>query len=284
MLNNRPKVSIIVLNWNAKDMLKNCLESIFEFTEYTNYNIIVVDNGSIDGSQDIVRKKFPQVDLLALDKNYGFPGGNNRGMKYALKKYKPKYFVLISNDMKIIEKDWLTKMVEFAETDENIAVLGPRLMTINNQIQTNAAVSFLLRRKYYLGNKPKEVKWIGGVGILIRSSVTKKIGFFDERYNTGYYEDIEFCLRCNKNGYKVIMFPKSKLFHIGAATWDKMPIHKIYLYYRNRTLYFITYFPQYLLPIILDDMKIFIFKKDFFILLKAYFDAIKLSMIKPLIF
>lgn len=75
-----PKVCIIILNLNGKDLLEACLSSLFGLTNYSNYKVIAVDNGSTDGSVEFVRKNFPQVDILALEKNYGFPEGNNRGI------------------------------------------------------------------------------------------------------------------------------------------------------------------------------------------------------------
>jgi GT2 family glycosyltransferase len=118
------EVCIIILNWNGKELLKDCLSSLFKLTGYPNYKVIVVDNGSTDGSFECVKKNFTQVDVLPLDKNYGFAKGNNKGIKYALKKYKPRYILLLNNDTKIIQRDWLTKLVETVESDKKMGLLA----------------------------------------------------------------------------------------------------------------------------------------------------------------
>ena len=130
-----PEVCIIILNWNGKELLKDCLSSLLKLTGYPNYKVIVVDNGSTDGSLEYVKKNFPQVDVLPLDKNYGFAKGNNKGIKYALKKYKPRYILLLNNDTKIIQRDWLTKLVETAESDKKIGIVVPKLIYTDGRIQ-----------------------------------------------------------------------------------------------------------------------------------------------------
>ncbi len=107
MKTKNPKVGVIILNWNGKEILEKCLDSLKK-TDYDNMHILVVDNASTDGSVEMVKKNYPWVEVLELDKNYGFAKGNNEGVRYFMRKYKDmEYIVLLNNDMEIIDKRWL---------------------------------------------------------------------------------------------------------------------------------------------------------------------------------
>ncbi|MEM4325816.1 MAG: glycosyltransferase family 2 protein, partial [Candidatus Pacearchaeota archaeon] len=124
----RPFVAIIIVNLNKKEILKKCLDSLYKKTKYKNYVVIVSDNGSTDGSVEMIKKEFKRVDLIENRKNLGFALANNVAVDYALRKYNPDYFFLLNNDTKIIQKDWLTKLVETAESDERIGIVGCNLI------------------------------------------------------------------------------------------------------------------------------------------------------------
>jgi len=220
-----PKVCIIVLNWNGKDLLKKCLDSLLNLTDYPNYKVIVVDNRSTDGSQEFVKKNYPQVDLLELDKNYGFTGGNNRGIIYAEKKYKPKYFLLLNNDTEIIQKDWLKLLVESAEKYD-AGIVGCKLLYPDRRIQhAGINTTFLSEHigRYEDENKYTEIRAVGAVTfacVLINRKVFEKIGLLDEIFFAGH-EDIDFCFRARKNGFKIIYNGYVKLIHHESITTKK---------------------------------------------------------------
>ena len=120
-----PLVCILVLNWNGYEVTTACVTSLQKIY-YNNKKIIIVDNGSIDGSGDIFKDKFQDVDVLALEKNYGYAGGNNRGITFALGKYKPDYILILNNDT-VVEPNFLSSMVKIAEKENNCAAVVPKI-------------------------------------------------------------------------------------------------------------------------------------------------------------
>ncbi|MEM5830514.1 MAG: glycosyltransferase family 2 protein [Candidatus Aenigmatarchaeota archaeon] len=222
-----PLVCIIILNWNGKELLKKCLSSLISLTDYPNYKVIVVDNGSTDGSVEFVKKNYPNVDVLALDKNYGFTGGNNRGIVYVIKKYNPKYVLLLNNDTEIIERDWLKKLVETAESNKRIGIVGCKLLYPDRTIQhAGIKITFLSEHigRYESEDKYSEIRSVGAVTfacVLIKKEVFEKIGLLDETFFAGH-EDLDFCHRARKNGFLVVYNGKTKLIHYESVTVKKI--------------------------------------------------------------
>jgi len=105
-----PKVSIIIGNWNGKEYLKDCLKSVFD-QQYLNFKVILVDNGSVDNSLEFVKKNYSAVEIISLDKNYGFAKANNIGIKHALKKYNPSYVLLQNNDTILLKDNAFTELI-----------------------------------------------------------------------------------------------------------------------------------------------------------------------------
>ncbi len=222
-MRNDPKVVIIIVNWNGKNLLKNCLISLKKNTEYSNYKVIVVDNGSTDGSVEFLKRKFPWVDVLALDRNYGFAGGNNRGIVYALNKYNPDYILLLNNDILIIQKDWLRKMVEVAESDKKIGIVGCKLIYPDGSIQHIGAyidkcgdgVQIQINNYDDIITYPD---YITGACLLIKRTVIDKVGLLDEGYFPAYYEDADYCYRVKKAGYIIVCLLSTAVVHYEGST------------------------------------------------------------------
>lgn len=221
-----PSVCIIILNWNGKEILKKCLDSLLKLTDYPNYKVIVVDNGSSDNSVEFVKNNYKNVDILALDKNYGFSGGNNKGIKYAKEKYNPDYFLLLNNDTEIIQRDWLKKLVKSAKKF-NADIVGCKLLYPNRTIQhAGINVTFLSEHigRYESENKYSEIRFVGAVTfacVLIKKKVFEKIGLLDEIFFSGH-EDIDFCFRARKNGFKILYNGKVKLIHYESVSYKKI--------------------------------------------------------------
>ena len=123
-------LSVIIVNWNTKKLLEDCLASIFKFTKNLDFEVIVVDNSSSDGSQKMVQNKFPKVKLIQNKDNLGFAKANNIGIKLAI----GKYILLLNSDTYLIENS-LQKLVEFAVKQENLGVLAPQLLNSDETIQ-----------------------------------------------------------------------------------------------------------------------------------------------------
>ena len=198
------KVSIIVLNWNGKELTRACLKSILKNTRYPNYEIIVVDNGSIDGSVEMLEKEFPQVKLIKNKENKGFAGGNNQAMEIA----EGDYFFLLNNDT-LVTKGWLEKAVEIMESDNRVASVGSTLLPPGAPLNG-------------VGGKDKERDTVCGAAMLMKRKVVERIGALDaDNFSPIYGEETDWNYRARNIGYKVIETQKSKVIHIGSVATKK---------------------------------------------------------------
>jgi hypothetical protein len=271
---SNPKVCIIILNWNGKELLKRCLNSLFKLTNYQNYKVIIVDNGSTDGSVEYVKKNFPKADVLALNKNYGFAKGNNIGIK----KSKGDFILLLNSDTKIIDSFFLNKMLKIAK-EENVGIVGAQLLDENGRKQNSAAWIRPLKIFYYTGNKIKEVDWVSGACFLIKKELLEKIGLFDENFFL-YYEETDYCYRAKKNNFKVVIQPAAKIIHYGGRTSRKMNQDFItYHWYKSRMYFFLKHrLIFHIIPRMIEDIFESFKNKKFHILIKSYKDAISLIL------
>ncbi len=270
MLYKQKKVSIVVVNYNNFELTESCLISIKENTNYKNYKIILIDNGSRNTNLPIT---------IRNGENLGFSKANNQGIGLALKN-DSDYVYLLNNDTQIT-KNWLTSSIELMESDKKIGVIGSRQL----DFKRNETISYgdinLLGVDYYFGDVAKEVNWCSGAGILIRADALKKIKlkgetYLDEIYSPAYYEETDLELRIKKNGYKIIANPKSVILHKGGATSSLMKKEDflLYIFYRNRRIFFRRHFNYfYFLPRIVSDYYKMLRQRKLGILIKAYKDA-----------
>ena len=246
---DEPLVSILVANWNGKELLRTCLASLRRKTRYSNYNVIVIDNGSSDGSVQFVEENYPWVDLLILGRNYGFAVGNNRGMKYAIEKYEPRYILLLNSDTEIVQEDWL-RLVEIAESDSRIGVVGCQLIYPNGIVQyigtrfEVGGLKFLNAESCTQFPKVFEVDAVLGACFLIKKEVIDRIGMFDEGFSPFYHEESDYCLRAHNAGYRVCISSDVKVVHLGGKSMAK--VNAEYLYYvfkKNEIRFMLLNFP-----------------------------------------
>jgi hypothetical protein len=223
----KPLICIIVLNYNGKEVIRTCLNSLIRNTAYSNYKILIVDNRSKDESLEIIRKEFSELQLIALPENTGFSKGMNAGARQALSE-KPKYLLFLNNDVFIprSQKKWLTTLVQCLESDPNAATAGPKSLRTDGSIDETG---------YYFTNsiagKPKiavqngeikqKVHLTTGACVLARTNVLKEIGFYDERFSPYWFEDIDLFARIKKAGYTAIYEPASKITHVGSHSINK---------------------------------------------------------------
>jgi GT2 family glycosyltransferase len=282
---NPPKVTVLVLNWNGEKCLRACLSSLIELTDYVNYDVIVVDNGSTDSSAEYVKNKLRNIGVLSLDRNYGYARGNNEGIKYALEKHNPSYVLLLNNDTRIIQNDWLSRMILAAQTDRSIAVVGPKLLRPGGARQFYAGYFTPLERVFYWGDETRQVHWVSGACLMISANVLVRLGAFDERYSPYFYEETEYCIRCLQNGYKVLTVPTAKLVHLGQQSLRRLEDSAtIYNWCKNETLFFLTNLPRcYLVSILRKDLGEAILKKQFAATIRGYLDGYRLAKREPLI-
>ncbi len=232
-------LSIIIVNWNTKDLLQQCLRSVYKNIPNMKFEVYVVDNNSSDSSPEMIKKVFPQVKLIENSRNDGFARANNK----AIRKSRGRYVLLLNSDT-IVLGDALIRMVEFADEHKEVGVLGCKLVNKNGTLQYSAArfptlatvilggnivprvMARLFRIKRFPGqtylnekdhNKLQEVDWVVGACILVRSEAIKEAGLLDENLFV-YGEEIEWCIRLKKAGWSVFYFPDAQIIHYGGGS------------------------------------------------------------------
>ena len=227
---NQPKVSIIILNWNGLEDTIECLESLKKIN-YPNYEVIIVDNGSEGNDAQVLEEKFGDyIHLIKNNRNYGFAGGANIGMRYALNNSNHDYFLLLDNDT-VVDPEFLTEMVKVAEADPAIGIAGAmiyyydqpeRLQFVSGKtdfwlgdiIGMSWIDRVLRRKKIDRGqyDSIKETEQIGFWSALIKRKVVESISLLDEEYFFTW-EVPDYCLRTWEAGYKIVYVPKAKVWH-----------------------------------------------------------------------
>jgi GT2 family glycosyltransferase len=217
-----PKVHIVILNWNQRDMTVNCLNSL-EKLNYDSAEIVLVDNGSTDDSLDVIKEKFPEITLIKNRENLGVAGGRNVGLRYALQE-DADYILFLDNDT-IVDKDFLIELVKVGEENEEVGIITGKIYFYDepNKIWSVGGYSSLLRSKYTLRgyqeidtgqyDKTEQVDQVQGCCLMVKREVIDKIGLFDERFVRYFAEDVDLCIRTKKEGYKIYYAPRSKLWH-----------------------------------------------------------------------
>lgn len=242
----KPKISIVILNWNGKKHLKKCLLSIKKVS-YFPFEAIVVDNSSSDGSAEMVKKEFPQVVLVLNKKNLGYSGGNNVGIK----KSTGSYVFILNNDTEVTE-DFLDPLVAVMEKDATIGCVQPKLLYASDHMLLNAVGSyftstgFLYHYGYRKKSNPKQynlpltIYSAKGAGMLLRKSALEKVGLFDEDFFI-FFEETDLCHRLWLAGYKIVYIPSSIIYHHEAVDTSKQmkDYTRNYLSFRNRICSFI---------------------------------------------
>lgn len=242
---SKPKVGIVVLNFNGKSDTLDCLASLEKLTgKEAEVIIYVVDNNSHDKSVEEIREKFPKIEVIANSENLGFSGGNNVGIKKALEK--GAAWVLLLNNDTIVEPDFLDELVKFGQSHSKAGILGPTL-----KFKKGFEVFYDLGGKInpYFGRTthktvslladllPQKVDYLSGACLLVRKEVLNKIGMLEEAYFFGF-EDVEFCLEAKKAGYSVYNVPTALVEHkISGSVGQTSPL-KIYYLLRNNLRFF----------------------------------------------
>ncbi|HBH46746.1 MAG: hypothetical protein A2445_05145 [Candidatus Jacksonbacteria bacterium RIFOXYC2_FULL_44_29] len=227
-------LAISLLNYNTKNLVKQCVKNIVESPTNLKYEIIIADNHSTDGSVEFIKKKilplYPQVKLAVSATNRGFGGGHN----FALEKTTAPYILIINPDITVLG-DSLTQLHNFLASDHSRGIVAPKLIypDLTTQSSCHPWPKFLtpLYRRTFLGQTPwgkkelirydmqyfdyqtpRQVDWLVGACLLIKKEVWDKIGGFDQRFFL-YYEDVDLCRKCASAGYQVWYYPEVKMIH-----------------------------------------------------------------------
>jgi GT2 family glycosyltransferase len=248
MQNQPPKVEIIILNWNGLLNTIECINSLKK-SDYPNFQITVVDNGSKDNSYKHIRSNYPDVNIIKNDYNQGFADGNNIGIKYAIAQG-ADYVLLLNNDT-VVANNTLSAMIDIARTTENLGVLGGRILFYSHPtIIQSCGVQFLhndinMGRILYEGysdeqttlEKAMVVDHLIGCAILISVKTIQTIGMFDSRF-FAYWEDTDLCVRATEHNLVNICATDARIWHkISASTDGGSHPSRYYYMSRNRVLF-----------------------------------------------
>lgn len=259
------KVSIVILSYNNKKLIGQCLAALKKWVKNgEEIELIVVDNASNDDSVEYLRK-LKDIVLLESKENLGFAGGNNLGISYALD-HKADYIMLLNNDVVIKNAFW-QPLVEFLEENDKVGVVGPKIyfapgyefhreryspkergrviwyaggeIDWDNVLAYHRGVDEVDRGQY---DRPEETEFVSGCCLLARREVWEKVGLLDEKYFL-YYEDSDFCLRAKKKGWQVFYFPGAKIWHLNAGSSSCGSPLQDYFITRNRLLFGLRWAP-----------------------------------------
>lgn len=239
-----PKVAIIILNWNGKADTVECVESLGHI-DYPNYEVLIVDNGSTDGSVELFKKMYPGHTIIENPINLGYAEGNNVGIRKAMDE-KADYLLILNNDT-VVDPKLITELVSVAESAQDIGFLGPtnyyydykgRKDVINFAGGTysiwrgttrNNGMNEIDRGQY---DEVKESSYIPGSCVMVKREVIEHIGLINPDYFT-YWEDTDWCIRALRSGYRSVYVPKAKIWHKIGVLNGKKNIKAYFFYGRN---------------------------------------------------
>jgi GT2 family glycosyltransferase len=256
------KLSIVIVNYNVKFFLEQCLHSVFNALKEINAEVFVVDNNSVDGSVEMISEKFPQVKIIANKDNKGFSKANNQAIKIAQGEY-----ILLLNPDTVVEEDTFTKVISFMDAHPDAGGLGVHMIDGKGNFLPESkrglptpSVAFYkifglsalfpkskIFGKYHLGfldkNKTHEVEVLSGAFMLLRKTALDKTGLLDETFFM-YGEDIDISYRIIKAGYKNYYFPETKIIHYKGESTKKSSVNYVLVFYKAMMIFAFKHFSQ----------------------------------------
>ena len=245
-----PLVYIITLTWNQLQDTLDCLASLSLLT-YPNFRVLVVDNGSSDGTSEAIQTLFPNVELITNEHNLGFQGGFNAGMRYALKSAAD--FVLVMNNDTTVQSDMLDELMAYAGPPE-VGMLSPKIYYFvePNRIWSVGGdrhpLTFEMTHKG--DNQIDHGQWdkviardfLVGCAMLMKRALLEEVGLFDLGFHPIYYEDVDLCVRARRVGFRLLLVPSAKMWHkVSASGGGSSSPRERYLMARHSVRYFRKY-------------------------------------------
>ena len=239
-----PRVAIVILNYNGQAYLEQFLPSVLAST-YPNYEVTVADNGSLDDSLAFLGERFPQVKTLDLKGNHGYA----RGYNLALQQIEAPYYILLNSDVEVLE-GWIEPIIELMERDPSVGACQPKIKAYHNRNHFEYAgaaggwldalgypfcrgrIFSVTERDSGQYEETQEIFWATGAALFVRSQLFRELGGFDPDY-FAHAEEIDFCWRIKRAGYKVMARPRSVVYHVGGGTLNYNTPQKAYLNFRN---------------------------------------------------
>lgn len=250
-------LAISIINYKTKDLTSDCISGILKQKIKTKYEIWLIDNSSNDGSVEFFKKKFPQVKIIESDRNLGFAGGHN----LILKKNNTRYVLILNSDTKVLTGT-IDHMINFMEQNQEVGVSSCKILNFEGGLQPNAGdiplgmslVNWLFNLEAFGIKSPSfhrndlefykeihEVGWVSGSFMLIRKEVFEKIGFLNDDFFM-YFEDVEFCMRAKKAGFKVVINPSVEIKHLSGGSLDEPKLRQWSGELKGLTLFYRKHF------------------------------------------
>jgi GT2 family glycosyltransferase len=238
------KVALVILNYNGVRFLEKFLPNVIKYSA-NDAEIIVADNCSTDGSIDLLNEKFPEVRLIQNNSNGGYATGYNE----ALKHIESEYYILLNSDIEVTP-NWINPVIDLMDKDRSIAACQPKILSYHSKEEfeyAGAAGGFIdqygypfcrgrifqsLEKDEFQYDDPIDVFWASGACMFVRSDVFRELGGFDDDF-FAHMEEIDFCWRSKSAGYRIMVCPQSKVYHVGGGTLPVGSAWKTYLNFRN---------------------------------------------------
>ncbi len=278
-MSDAPLLSVVIVSWNVRDDLRECLQSLLGTgdlgsgtgKQLSEIEVIVVDNASMDGTAETVRREFPQVKLIVNDENLGYTKANNIGIRQSRGKY-----ILLLNPDTVVKPNALQALIECAEAHPDAGIIGAKLLNPDGSIQRSARsfpdIGAGLFRNTFLGrlfpNNPfvrrylltdfsydevREVDWVSGAAMLVRRELFERIGLLDERF-WAYCEDVDLCWRAWQAGFKVLFCPNAVIVHKIGRSSDQRLVASLIQHHKSMWLFYLKNYrkryPLVLFPLI----------------------------------
>ena len=260
-MDNEIKVSVVIVNWNTRELLKQCLKSVYAETSVP-AEIFVVDNASGDGSAEMVRANFPRVCLIANSDNKGFAAANNQ----AINRTQGQYVLLLNPDTKVLGAA-IDKLAAYLDDEETVGACTGKLLNGDGSLQKNVGnfYSFwstlfenrilpaILPNSKFLAKRlvafwdhatSRDIDWARGAVLLVRKKVLDRIGFLDERFYI-YGEEIDLCWRIKQYGWRIIYLPEAEIIHYGKASSSQRRKEMFIQNYKSFYLFLKKHYPGY---------------------------------------
>lgn len=238
------KLAIVILNWNGAQMMRQYLPSVLEYSRQE-ATVYVADNASTDDSLELLRRDFPEVRLIILDKNWGFAEGYNK----ALRQIDAEYYLLLNSDIEVTPH-WLTPLIAYMDAHDDVAACQPKLLSIYNKVSfeyAGACGGYIDRYGYPFCrgrvfdtvetdqaqyDDTADILWATGAALMVRSQDYWACGGLDGRF-FAHNEEIDLCWRMRIRGRRIVCLPPSRVYHVGGGTLPKSNPMKTFLNFRN---------------------------------------------------
>lgn len=247
-------LSIVIVSWNVRDLLADCLESIAAISGPLALDVIVVDSASSDGSADLVRERFPWVKLFAETENIGFTRGNNRALEVAQGRH-----VLLLNPDTVVHGDALKVLVSYLDAHAEVGIVGPQVLNADGSTQSTrrrfpTKITAIFESTWLQGIAPRrvldrfyvtdqpddgtfEVDWVQGCALAARRAVYEQIGGLDVGY-VMFSEELDWCKRAKSAGWRVVYVGSARITHYGGKSTDQVQANKHIYFQQSKIRYF----------------------------------------------